>query len=66
MASSNQDGVILGGACSNEQVLTFLFDAVYGLGFISMLWFMFEKFFGFGKKKMVLGKDEDGNEKLEE
>jgi len=44
--------------------LTFLFDAVYGLGFFKMLWFMFEKFFGFGKKKVEIKVNDDGTKEV--
>ena len=59
IASSFQKGVILGGACRNEDLITFLFDAVYGLGFLANFYFMCEKLFGFGKKKTELVDDPD-------
>ena len=49
--------MVLGGACENEKLITFLFDAVYGLGFLVMLFFMCEKLFGFGKKKTEIVDD---------
>jgi len=46
--------------------LTFLFDAVYGLGFLIMFIYMIEKCFGFGKKKFEEQKGHDGKAILDE
>jgi len=54
VASSFQEGVTIGGACREGALITFLFDVVYGLGFLVMFWYQMEKFFGFGKKKTII------------
>ena len=64
MAASFQDGTIAGGACRDNALITYLFDAVYGLGFLSMFFFMCEKLFGFGRKKTTLQEDPETGKKV--
>ena len=51
----------IGGTCSEEEVLPYLFDALYGLMIIAQLVFIFEKIFGFGAQRFVTADQKEDN-----
>lgn len=40
---------LIGGVCEEDSTLSYLFDAVYGIGCLTMVVFVIEKCLGFGR-----------------
>ena len=51
-ASSFSTGVVIGGGCDQHTPLNYLFDAVYGLGFLLMVIYLIERAVGFGAQSV--------------